>query len=111
MKVGPGQSLSWPHSAHNRSRDLLRGIGGLPGEAGVDCGSLWEQTLTEEVPGKYSFWGSIVCLVVLLFFVFPVFVFGSFCMRVCFFFCLFLLGSAFTICLGFCLSICLFVCS
>ena len=43
MKVGPGQSLSCPYSAHSGSRDLLRGLGGPPGEAGVGCGSLWGQ--------------------------------------------------------------------
>ena len=41
MGCGPGQSLSQPHSAHSRSRDLPRGIGGAPGEVGVGCGSLW----------------------------------------------------------------------
>lgn len=38
--VGPGESLSCPHSAHGRSRDLPRGTGGPPGEVGVDCGLL-----------------------------------------------------------------------
>ena len=36
----PGQSLSWLKSAHSRSRDLPRRIGGLPGEAVTACGSL-----------------------------------------------------------------------
>ena len=40
MGVGPGQSLSCPHSG---SRDLPRGLGGLPGEAEVGCASPWGQ--------------------------------------------------------------------
>ena len=43
MGVGPGQSVICSHSAHSRSRDLPRGIGGPPGEVGVGCGSLWGQ--------------------------------------------------------------------
>ena len=43
MGVRPGQSLSWTHSAHSRSRDLSRGIRRPPGEAGIGSGLLWEQ--------------------------------------------------------------------
>ena len=42
MGVGPGQSLSWPHSAHSGSTDLPRGIRRPPGEVGIGSGSLWE---------------------------------------------------------------------
>ena len=31
--LSPDQGLSWPHSAHSRSTDILRCIGGLPKQA------------------------------------------------------------------------------
>ena len=38
--VKQDQSLSWPHNAHSRSRDLPRSTGGLPGQPGIGLGSL-----------------------------------------------------------------------
>lgn len=41
MGFGPGHSLSWPHSAHGRSRNLPSDIEKPPQEAGAvaHCGS------------------------------------------------------------------------
>lgn len=43
VTVGPGESLSCPHSADSGSTDLPRGIGGSPGELEVGCDSWWGQ--------------------------------------------------------------------
>ena len=49
------------HSVHSRSKDLARGIKGLPKEVSVSCGSLWrgnwqERKLTGEAPRKRSYY-------------------------------------------------------
>ena len=107
--VGPGQSLSCPHSAQSRSRDLPRGIGGPPGEAGVGCGSLggWGGKDNDSRDLRN------ILLLVLFFFVF---LFVSFCSVVVFlffifyFFFIFLILKYFLFFYFYFLLLCVFSC-
>ena len=79
MGVGPGQSLSCPHSAHSGSRDLPRGIGGPPKEAGLAVAQGGNKHTDSSGPRKILllllFFGFILFCCLLLFLIYFLFSF------------------------------------
>lgn len=75
-RVGPCQSVNCLYSAQSSSKDLPRGTGAPPGEAGVSSGSLrCGGTLTATALGKcyyYYYFVCWFCFVLLLVFIFSI---------------------------------------
>ena len=111
--VGPGHSLSWPHSAHSRSRDLRRVCFLLL----ICFGFFVFVSLAFSV--CFHFWGSFIWLISLFFFVFSLFlmcvgVCVCVCDSLCVFVCLvlllpFVLRFCLSVCFRFCVCVCVHV--
>ena len=94
MGFGPGHSLSWPHSAHGRSRNLSSDIEKPPREAGAvaHCGRTLtgglRKILTLFLCVLHFVQLSVVCFVIFNLFYVYIFIFLFLLFFFCFFICL-----------------------